>query len=160
MNTTLPLFALIRDYKPEATLGTLYFDGKEVCKILERPKVVEGKQNSSDDPNTKFNESCCIPEGDYLVQDTMSFKFKKMMYQITGVNGRDGIRIHCANWVSELLGCLATATRIEEQKAEGDQKYKAIGSQDAMKKFLGIAPEKFKLKITSKDSICNVSSQS
>lgn len=152
-------FTLIRDYKPEATLGRVIDEsGKEICQMLERPRIFEGKENLSDNVDTKINESCCIPEGEYLVDRNYSFKFKKMMWQITGVNGREGIRIHCANYVHQLLGCIATATKIidmgVDQKPEN--RYFAKDSQLAMQRFSKVANDKFKLKITSNQSLCSV----
>ena len=57
----------------------------------------------------------CIPEGLYLCRLTFSPHFRKLLYEVTGVKGRTGIRIHSANFMgdrtlglkSQLYGCIA-----------------------------------------------------
>lgn len=49
----------------------------------------------------------CIPPGTYLCKLTMSKRFGVPLYLVTGVPGRDGIRIHAANWSKQLEGCIA-----------------------------------------------------
>lgn len=72
-----------------------------VCKTLELP----WKDNCN-------SISCFVP-GKYLCRYTKSESFSKMhgkdffTYEIIGVPGRAGIRIHSANYVSELRGCIA-----------------------------------------------------
>lgn len=155
----MQIFKLIRDYKPEATFGRLLDDkGNEICQILERPKIYENKENLSDDPKTKVNESCCIPEGEYVVEFTYSPKFEHKLFLVCNVSHRDGIRIHAANYVSELKGCLAPAMKIIDQgeKVAPDQRYKGINSVEALNKLTAILPKKFTLKITSNQTLCTV----
>lgn len=95
---------------PEVTLTRLEEShngtwGKLVCKeadldlhTLERMWVGNKKGVS------------CIPAGRYLVQATQSYKFRRIMYLVQGVEGRSGIRIHSANWPEELQGCIALGT--------------------------------------------------
>lgn len=52
----------------------------------------------------------CIPAGRYLVEATLSKRFKRKMYCLVGVPDRAGIRIHPANWPDELEGCIALGT--------------------------------------------------
>ena len=69
----------------------------------------------------------CIPTGPYTCKYTWSPTFKKMMYLITEVPGRSGIRIHSANLMgdrskgfkSQLYGCIALGEKIGML---GDQK--------------------------------------
>lgn len=57
----------------------------------------------------------CIPAGSYECIWTYSPAFKRMMYLVSGVPGRSGIRIHSANYMgdrakgfkSHLYGCIA-----------------------------------------------------
>lgn len=75
-------------------LGDLSY-GSFNCKTLERP----WKNNQSN--------ISCIPKGVYEVKWTFSPRFMKYTYEIIGVQNRTGIRIHTANWWSQLNGCIA-----------------------------------------------------
>lgn len=75
-------------------LGDLSY-GSFNYKTLERP----WKNNQSN--------ISCIPKGVYEVKWTFSPRFMKYTYEITGVQNRTGIRIHTANWWSQLNGCIA-----------------------------------------------------
>ena len=96
------------------TIGAIYAKGSKnvICETLERPRYFKGKENVRDNTKTEFNESCCIPEGVYLVKWTYSNSFKTCTYEIFGVNSRDGIRIHAANVSSQLRGCIAGCMKI------------------------------------------------
>lgn len=52
----------------------------------------------------------CIPSGRYLVKKTYSTRFVRQMYLVCDVPNRTGIRIHAANWPSQLNGCIALGT--------------------------------------------------
>lgn len=97
------------------TFGKWYF-GDQTAFSGELP-------NRDNAPNIS-----CIPEGVYLVVWNYSPHFKRMMYLVTKVSGRSGIRIHSANYMGDrskglrchLYGCLAAGERvgtIEGQKA-------------------------------------------
>lgn len=99
----------------EGTFGVLHFDG-EVVFTGELP-------DRGNAPNLS-----CIPAKMYEVHWTYSPAFKRMMYLVTGVEGRSGIRIHPANLMgdrtkgmkSHLYGCIALGERlghIRKQKA-------------------------------------------
>lgn len=57
----------------------------------------------------------CIPAGIYECRPSMSARFGRQMYLVGGVNNRDGVRIHSANFAgdasiglkSQLSGCIA-----------------------------------------------------
>lgn len=53
------------------------------------------------------NRISCIPYGRYPVVWDYSRHFKRHTYHIDDVPGRKGIRIHIANRIGELLGCVA-----------------------------------------------------
>lgn len=53
------------------------------------------------------NDISCIPEGTYVCKWTHSPALGKETYEITGVPGRTGIRIHSANYFRQLKGCTA-----------------------------------------------------
>ena len=81
---------LIRDVKGDkAILGKLYFNGGLVCCTLE-------------------NAAKAIPTGVYLVQNSMSPKFKREMPLIwnSGVSSSRGIRMHRGNTVKDSQGCI------------------------------------------------------
>lgn len=56
---------------------------------------------------TAENGTLRIPEGTYLCKWTLSPRLKKYTYEVTGVPGRKGIRIHSANFPRQLKGCIA-----------------------------------------------------
>ena len=58
----------------------------------------------------------CIPDGFYNVLKTYSPKFKTMLYEVRGVRGRAGIRIHPANYSSQLNGCIALGMEVRNKK--------------------------------------------
>jgi hypothetical protein len=75
---------------PDGTFGRLgnWF-------TLERPWV--GNQTGKS----------CIPVGDYEVTWSWSPHLGRMTYLLLGTAPRTGIRIHSANLMTELLGCIA-----------------------------------------------------
>jgi hypothetical protein len=87
------------------TLGVLSFvkdDGQLfVCKTLELP----WKNNQ--------NSVSCIPVGGYVCKYTRSNRMSAQKghdvftYEVLNVPNRAGIRIHSANFFSQLLGCVA-----------------------------------------------------
>ena len=84
------LLTLIRDVKGDkAILGKLYLNGAIVCCTLE-------------------NAAKAIPTGVYLVQNSMSTKFKRELPLIwnSGVSSSRGIRMHRGNTVKDSQGCI------------------------------------------------------
>lgn len=146
---------LLREYKAEATIGKIidpdYQDGKLICRTLERPN----NDNKPDNKRTPENDAGCIPEGTYDVIWSYSPHFKKETFEILNVPNRAGIRIHSANWVDELLGCIATATTIQDMnpknspKILANKKWMASQSKDALDNLIEAVgkSKKFKLKI-------------
>ena len=84
------MLTLIRDVKGDkAILGKLYLNGAIVCYTLE-------------------NAAKAIPTGLYLVQNSMSPKFKRELPLIwnSGVSSSRGIRMHRGNTVKDSQGCI------------------------------------------------------
>lgn len=62
----------------------------------------------------------CIPAGSYRCQQTMSPKYRKLLYLVEAVPRRSGIRIHSANFAGsvkhgykcDLLGCIALGKQL------------------------------------------------
>jgi hypothetical protein len=82
----------------------------------------------------KNNESniSCIPVGNYLCKWTRSNRLSKLAghdvftYEVLGVPGRAGIRIHSANYFFQLLGCISMGDAHKDINA--DQKPDTIHS--------------------------------
>jgi hypothetical protein len=104
-----------------STPGAFYYDKTLICYSLERPWL-DNQRNIS-----------CIPLGIYPLEITMSGRFKKMLPLIHPVPGRSGIRIHAANHVRELEGCIAPCRQLLIEDKEVTGWY----SQQAMSKVLG-----------------------
>ena len=84
------LLTLIRDVNGDkAILGKLYLNGALVCYTLE-------------------NAAKAIPTGLYLVQNSMSPKFKRELPIVfnAGVSSSRGIRIHRGNTAKDSQGCI------------------------------------------------------
>lgn len=56
--------------------------------------------------NNKIKQSC-IPAGSYRCERTWSPKLQRYEYEVMSVPGRKGIRFDIANYVKDLLGCIA-----------------------------------------------------
>lgn len=80
------------------TPGILTYDQNIITHTLERP----WKDNETD--------ISCIPVGVYRLAFTYSPRFERYMLEITDVPDRTGIRVHSANVVYELDGCIAPCT--------------------------------------------------
>lgn len=84
------MLTLIRDVKGDkAILGKLYFNGGIVCYTLE-------------------NAAKAIPTGLYMVQNSMSPKFKRELPLLwnAGVPASRGIRMHRGNTAKDSQGCI------------------------------------------------------
>ena len=84
------MLTLIRDVNGDkAILGKLYFNGGIVCYTLE-------------------NAAKAIPTGLYMVQNSISPKFKRELPLIwnENVSSTRGVRIHVGNTVASSSGCI------------------------------------------------------
>lgn len=100
-----------RRYAPEQTFGDLYLY-KENNGIGFSCRTLELKW---DDNKTSVS---CIPEGEYIVVVRYSKKYGRHLH-VTGVEGRELILVHPANFVgsvnpksgkSDLRGCIAVGS--------------------------------------------------
>lgn len=86
-----------------------------ICKTLELP----WKNNK--------NSVSCIPKGKYTCHYNKSSHFSEkrhhdvFTYEILNVPGRAGVRIHSANFVSDLLGCIALGDAHKDINNDGVQ---------------------------------------
>lgn len=90
---------VFREALKPCAFGTMVVDGLFYGYTLERPWLDNRPRVS------------CIPEGTYKIATVFSPRFQKLMIGVKGVQGREGILIHNANFWHELAGCLAVAKR-------------------------------------------------
>ena len=88
----------------------------------------------------------CIPEGEYWVIKRHSDKYSDH-FHILDVEGRDYILIHSANFVRQLLGCVAVG--YAHTDIDGDGLRDVTSSRNALKAIYRILPDRFRLTITS-----------
>lgn len=93
--------------------------------------------------DNKQRESC-VPKGVYIVRKRSSEKYKEH-FHLTNVEGRDLILIHNANFVSQLLGCIAVGDSFKD--ISGDSKVDVMNSQKTLAKIYALMPEEFELTI-------------
>lgn len=83
------------NYSENSVIGRLALDGSHFCFTLERPWK-----------NNQHEVSCILP-GRYPVTIRYSPHWNAPMPHVENVPGRSEIMLHPANWVSQLLGCIA-----------------------------------------------------
>ena len=109
MKKKLLLLRLFSDEKH--TLGLLYvIQGKEIiftCKTLELPWRNNEKGISS------------APEGTYPIVLERSPKFKTSLWELKNVPERSEIKIHTANYVRQLNGCIAVGSAWGDIDSDG-----------------------------------------
>lgn len=110
-----------------STLGIVYQqDSKSKVPLLyslERPLFVNGVSNRRDNKTTDINESCCIPVGEYLCKWQYSPRLKTNTYLLIDVFGRNAIRLHSANHIEDLLGCITFGLRIVKNVSFDNKNY-------------------------------------
>lgn len=97
----LPVVTLLRDYKSNATLGTVLLPSGKVIKSIERPWL--GNQSNIS----------CYPEGVYLakwIDRSASGKYKRI-WHVQNVPNRTGILWHVGNLVRHSKGCTLVGLR-------------------------------------------------
>ena len=102
------------------------------CRTLELPD----KDNQS--------RVSCIPLGTYTVVKRKSVKFKDH-FHVLDVPGRDLILLHNANFVRQLLGCVAVG--LAHTDIDGDGLRDVTRSKSTMKDLNRILPDEFELEI-------------
>lgn len=84
-------------FNSECTTGRLMINGIFECYTLEDVVREDGR---------KIYGETAIPAGKYVIDITMSPRFKVMMPILLAVEGFEGIRIHPGNNASHTEGCL------------------------------------------------------
>jgi hypothetical protein len=90
------------------------------------------------------NNVSCIPNGTYTCKWTLSPRLKKYTYEVLNVPKRGGIRIHSANFSTQVLGCIALGNTTGIM----DGVRGVFGSVTAIRKFNeALNKEDFKLEV-------------
>lgn len=82
----------------------------------------------------------CIPEGEYKAIKHRSPKFGDSVW-IQNVPNRSEILIHPANYVRQLLGCIAVGDSLRD--IDGDGLEDVTNSRNTMNKILALLPKSF-----------------
>jgi len=124
---TLPRFA----YSPHGTFGRLSVDGGAPFYTVERPWANNAKGVS------------CIPCGTYVLKLGMFYsgdgpggKRDYPAYEILGVPGRDQIKIHVANYMTQVEGCVAPGMTLGYNSEV--QLWAVRNSQQAFDQFMNL----------------------
>lgn len=87
-----------------ATLGIASFAGHQYATVEDPVRVLSNCTKT--DCIGKIPGVTAIPAGTYEIRDTYSPRFKRMMLEVVGVPGFQGIRIHSGNTADDTDGCL------------------------------------------------------
>jgi hypothetical protein len=126
--TEVHLLRLLQDERQ--TLGVLIaIDQRRLftCKTLE----LSWKHN--------LPGESCIPEGSYECIYTRSGRLSSLAgrdvytYEVFGVPGRKGIRIHAANYFHQLQGCIALGSAFKDLNL--DERLDLIHSGETLRRF-------------------------
>ena len=85
----------------------------------------------------------CVPIGDYKVKKRWSKKFGNH-FHILDVPNRSYILIHCANFYTQLRGCVAVGDDLSY--INGDNEIDVVNSTKTLKELLKMMPNDFNLK--------------
>jgi hypothetical protein len=86
----------------------------------------------------------CIPSGTYKAVKHRSPKFGNSVW-IKDVPNRSEILIHPANYVRQLLGCIAVGKDLKD--IDGDGLEDTTASRNTMNELLALLPDSFEVKI-------------
>jgi hypothetical protein len=121
------------------TLGELELidvSGKKIfeCKTLELPEKNNQQRIS------------CIPKGIYqCVKVAPTANIPYIHISILSVPNRSGVCIHTANYVTQLLGCIAVGSDFRDINNDG--KLDVINSTKTFKELMVLLPDGFELEI-------------
>lgn len=92
------------------TLGVMYRNGQRFCQTCEDEDRFLEKF-----PGTKVPKLTAIPRGRYKLVTSFSHHFGKVLPEVLGVPGFEGVRIHGGNYAENSEGCvLAGKVRIKD----------------------------------------------
>lgn len=61
----------------------------------------------------------CVPEGRYPMKLEWSPSFRANLWELKDVPGRDEVKIHAANYVTQLRGCIAPGLKAVDINGDG-----------------------------------------
>lgn len=104
------------------TLGKMYRNGLKFCETCEdEDRFLELN------PGAKVPKLTAIPRGRYKLVNSFSHRFGKVLPEVLGVPGFEGVRIHGGNSAENSEGCvLAGRVRILDGIAECKETVAAI----------------------------------
>lgn len=124
---------LIRDgFGADFTEGKLFVDGVFECYTVE-----DTDRKLEEDISKKVYGQSAIPRGTYEIILSMSPRFKRIMPEIVGVPGFEGVRIHTGNSSKDTEGCIIlgqTNDRLDDNWIGGSR-----AAEDAFVEKLKIA---------------------
>ena len=108
----------------EYTIGSLFINGLYLCDTIEDKVRDQNQDGDLDDPGEKkvFGETA-IPYGLYMVDLTMSPKFKRLLPILYHVPHFTGIRIHRGNTAKDSHGCILPGENKVKGKVIHSTKY-------------------------------------
>jgi hypothetical protein len=93
---------LFRIYAENITVGHFMYENKIICHCFELPDLDNERRIS------------CIPPGQYVMQKVKGHPRFGDCFLLLDVPNRSEIFIHCANKVTQLLGCIAPCDSLVE----------------------------------------------
>lgn len=129
-------------FTDESTIGTINIDGKTWYSIEDKDRNLIQSMTLSQVQAIKVYGKTCIPYGMYKVAITQSARFTRLKKrpiftpEIINVTGFSGIRIHVANYASQLEGCVAPGKSISKDMV--------TSSTIAYKEILGLINQAIK----------------
>ena len=99
--------------------------------------------------NNEQNVSC-IPVGEYEMKLEHSPRFKKLLWEIKGVQGRSECKFHSANYWFELNGCISLG--LKHKKINKDNYYDVTNSRKTMQVFHDVLSNFKEVKLIIKNS--------
>lgn len=127
---------------PSYCIGRFYVNGLYVCDTIEDyDRGLKDSWPLDKIKKTKVYGETAIPKGTYKVILSVSPKFKNRVWakkndglipEILNVKGFSGIRIHPANFTTELLGCIAPG----KNSIKGQVTQSQVTYYDLMDKYL------------------------
>lgn len=122
------IIILRNKYQDKQTLGFLFIiEENEIlfqCKTLE----LGWKDNKS--------KVSCIAKGKYTAKKEYSNSFKEDLFELKNVPGRSEIKIHSANYYTQLKGCIGIGDTYSDLNNDGY--LDVLNSRTTLKKFHAI----------------------
>ena len=135
MIVTLERFA----YTPQGTFGRLTAGAVELFTI-ERPWL------------NNIRSQSCIPVGDYALNRCTFHRGGYEVYEVMGVPDRSLIKIHIANVMDDILGCIGPGTRLGYVKG----KWAVLNSRIALGEFMEVMEPELNSRIVIENYIGGV----